>query len=114
MYLRTISEGEATGRVAELYAEERAQLGFVAESTKSWTTREDLLPAFATFTERLRSGSSLSARQWALVSIIAAKHVSSTYCSYVYGKRLVGHLGSKEAVVAVHRDFGQQAARVKT
>jgi uncharacterized peroxidase-related enzyme len=105
MYLKTISEGEATGRVAELYAEERAQLGFVAESTKSWTTRADLLPAFTAFIDQVRSGSSLSAREWALVSLIAAKHVPSTYCSYVYGKRLVGHLGSKEAVAAVHRDF---------
>lgn len=32
-------------------------------------------------------------------------HVLSTYCSYVYSKQLVEGFGSKEAVVAVHRNF---------
>ncbi len=44
-------------------------------------------------------------REWRLITLIAAKHIPSTYCSYVYGKQLVGDLGSKEAVMAVQKDF---------
>ena len=44
-------------------------------------------------------------REWRLITLIAAKHIPSTYCSYVYGKQLIGDLGSKEAVIAVQRDF---------
>lgn len=105
MYLKTISEADATGRVGDIYAAERAQLGFVAESTRSWTTRADLLPAYSHFLEQVRAGSSLSQREWALVSFVAAQHTPSTYCSYVYGKLLVGHLGSREAVAELQRNF---------
>jgi uncharacterized protein YciW len=41
----------------------------------------------------------------ALDHAIAAKHIPSTYCSHVYGKQLIDDLGSKEAVLAVHRNF---------
>jgi uncharacterized peroxidase-related enzyme len=44
-------------------------------------------------------------REWRLITLIAAKHIPSTYCSYVYGQQLIADLGSKEAVLAVLRDF---------
>jgi uncharacterized peroxidase-related enzyme len=44
-------------------------------------------------------------REWRLITLIAAKQIPSTYCSHVYGKQLVEHLGSKDAVLAVQRDF---------
>ena len=44
-------------------------------------------------------------RAWRLITLVAAKQVPSTYCSYVYGKQLIDDLGSKDAVMAVQRDF---------
>ena len=44
-------------------------------------------------------------RCWRLITLVAAKHIPSTYCSYVYGKQLIADLGSKEAVLALQRDF---------
>ena len=37
--------------------------------------------------------------------LVAAKVIPSTYCSRVYSKQLIGDLGSKEAVLAVMRDY---------
>lgn len=105
MYLRTISEKEATGAIADIYASEEAQIGFVMAATRCFTTRPDLLPAYQAFSDAIRSGLSLSPREWRLIALVAAKRVPSTYCSYVYGGMLVGDLGSKEAVIAVQRDF---------
>jgi uncharacterized peroxidase-related enzyme len=105
MYLETIAEEDATGRVAEIYAAQKAQLGFIMATAKCFTTRPDLLPAYTDFSDRIRSGFSLGLREWRLITLIAAKHVPSTYCSYVYGKQLVADLGSKEAVMAVQSDF---------
>ncbi|MET0430704.1 MAG: alkylhydroperoxidase [Microvirga sp.] len=105
MYLRTIAEADATGRVAEIYAAQRAQLGFVMATARSFTPRPDLLPIYTEFSDRIRAGFSLGVREWRLITLIAAKHVPSTYCSYVYGRQLVDDLGSKEAVMAVQRDF---------
>ena len=105
MFLQTIEEDEATGRVAEIYEKQKAQLGFVMEAAKCFTARPDLLPIYTDFSDRIRAGFSLGVREWRLITLIAAKQIPSTYCSHVYGKQLIDDLGSKEAVVAVQSDF---------
>lgn len=105
MYLQTIEEEAATGRVAEIYEAQKSQMGFIMSTAKSFTPRPDLLPIYTDFIDKVRAGFSLGLREWRLITLIAAKHIPSTYCSYVYGKQLVGDLGSKEAVLAVQRDF---------
>jgi uncharacterized peroxidase-related enzyme len=105
MFLNTIGEEEATGRVAELYQAQKAQNGFVMAAMQCWTARPDLLPIYQEFADKIRAGFSLSPRDWRLITLIAAKHVPSTYCSHVYGKQLITDFGSKEAVLAVQRDF---------
>ena len=97
MFLQTIAEEEATGRVAEIYERQKSQMGFVMAAARCFTARPDLLP--------IRSGFSLGLREWRLITLVAAKHIPSTYCSYVYSKQLIGDLGSREAVLAVYQDF---------
>ena len=105
MYLETIPDDGATGRVAEIYAAARAANGFVMEATRCFTTRPDLLPLYTDFANGIRAGFSLPPRAWRLITFVAARHVPSTYCSLVYGGQLVGDLGSRDAVMAVGRDF---------
>ncbi|MFL5023816.1 MAG: carboxymuconolactone decarboxylase family protein [Microvirga sp.] len=105
MFLRTIEEEQATGRVAEIYERQKAQLGLVMDAAKCFTARPDLLPIYTDFSDRIRASFSLGLREWRLITLIAAKHIPSTYCSHVYGKQLIDDLGSKEAVLAVQRDF---------
>ena len=105
MFLKTIADNEATGRVAEIYKAQKAQLGFVMDAARCFTTRPDLLPLHTEFVEKVRGGFSLGVREWRLITFIAARQVPSTYCSLVYGKQLVADLGSKAAVMAVQRDF---------
>jgi uncharacterized peroxidase-related enzyme len=107
MYLQTIAEDAAEGAVAEIYRAQKAKLGFVMATAACMTTRPDLLPVYTAFIEQVRAGFSLSMRDWKLITLIAAKHVPSTYCSSVYGQQLVVDLGSKAAVLAVQRDFRQ-------
>lgn len=105
MFLQTIPEDEATGRVAEIYSTRQSQVGFVMASVKCFTTRPDLLPLYNDFFDGISGGFSLEPRAWRLITLIAAKQVPSTYCSYVYSQQLIDDLGSKDAVLAVHRDF---------
>jgi len=105
MFLQTIEEDEAAGPVAEIYEKQKVQLGFVMEAAKCFTARPDLLPIYTDFSDRIRAGFSLGLREWRLITLIAAKQIPSTYCSHVYGKQLIGDLGSKEAVLAVQSDF---------
>lgn len=105
MFLQTIEEEQATGRVAEIYERQKAQLGFVMEAAKCFTARPDLLPISTDFSDKIRADFSLGLREWRLITLIAAKHIPSTYCSHVYSRQLIDDLGSKEAVLAVQRDF---------
>ncbi|WP_114945522.1 carboxymuconolactone decarboxylase family protein [Microvirga calopogonii] len=105
MFLQIIEEEDATGEVAEIYEKQRAQLGFVMEAAKCFTARPDLLPIYTAFSDRIRAGFSLGLREWRLITLIAAKHIPSTYCSHVYSRQLTDDLGSKDAVLAVQRDF---------
>jgi uncharacterized peroxidase-related enzyme len=105
MFLKTISSEAATGRVAEIYEKQNSQSGFVMDAARCFTTRPDLLPLYTDFSDGIRAGFSLGMREWRLITLIAAKQIRSTYCSHVYGKQLIADLGSKEAVLAVQRDF---------
>jgi hypothetical protein len=80
-------------------------MGFIISTAKSFTPRPDLLPIYTDFIDKVRAGFSLGVREWRLITLIAAKHIRSTYCSYVYGKQLIGDLGSKEAAMALQKDF---------
>jgi uncharacterized peroxidase-related enzyme len=104
-FLRTVSDDEATGDVAEIYRQQREASGYVPESTRVLTTRSDVLVAYTRFVETIRGGFSLPMRDWRLITFVAAKHIPSTYCSLAYGKGLLGDLESPEAVLAVQSDF---------
>ncbi len=111
MFLKTIGEDEATGRVAEIYAANKANLGFVMSATACWTTRPDLLPLWEDFFAQVKANFSLTARDWRLITFVAAQQVPSTYCAMVYGKQLLDDLGSKEKVLSVQRDFRNAGLR---
>jgi len=85
MFLKTVGEAEATGRIAELYWAQRAQNGFVMSDMRCWTARPDLLPIYQDFADKIRAGFSLSPRDWRLITFVVATQVPSTYCSHVYG-----------------------------
>ena len=106
-YLQTVPDDEATGEVAKIYRQEIDASGYVPESTRALTTRPDVLAAYTSFVGAIRGGFTLPVRDWRLITLVAAKHIPSTYCSLAYGKGLLGDLGSPEAVLAVQRDFRQ-------
>lgn len=106
-FLQTVPDDEATGEVAKIYRQEIDASGYVPESTRALTIRPDVLAAYTSFVGAIRGGFTLPARDWRLITLVAAKHIPSTYCSLAYGKGLLGDLGSPEAVLAVQRDFRQ-------
>lgn len=106
-FLQTVPDDEATGEVAKIYRQEIDASGYVPESTRALTIRPDVLAAYTSFVGAIRGGFTLPARDWRLITLVAVKHIPSTYCSLAYGKGLLGDLGSPEAVLAVQRDFRQ-------
>jgi uncharacterized peroxidase-related enzyme len=104
-FLKTVSDSEATGEIAEIYREQRETIGYVPEATRVLTTRPDVLLAYRRFVEVVQDRSTLSVREWRLITFVAARNVPSTYCSLAYGTRLLADLASPDEVLAVQRDF---------
>ena len=104
-FLHTVSDEEASGEVAEIYAEQRESFGYVPASARALTTRPGVLEAYQRFLEVLQGGFTLSTRDWRLITFVADQSIPSTYCSLAYGKRLLPDLASPDRVLAVQRDF---------
>jgi uncharacterized peroxidase-related enzyme len=104
VYLRTIEPAEAEGEVASIYAEEMASMGRVMQATQCWSARPDILAPVEHLLHQIRDGFSLGLINFRLITLVAAKHVPSSYCSHVYFKALSGMIG-REQTLAVHRDY---------
>lgn len=104
MFVRTIEPSEAEGEIASIYDGEMASMGRVMEATRCWTARPDILAPVEHLLHQIRDGFSLELVNFRLITLVAAKHVPSSYCSHVYFKALSGMIGREQAL-AVHRDY---------
>jgi uncharacterized peroxidase-related enzyme len=104
MYIKTISDAEATGDIAELYRAEVAGMGMVMEATRCWSARPDMLIPIEHLLHQLRDNFSLGLLNFRLVTFIAAKYVPSSYCSHVYFRSLSKMIG-RDKTLAIHRDY---------
>ena len=108
MYLKTVSEKEATGGIAETYAAERADMGMVMNATRALSARPDMLEPVDMLLNQLRDGFSLGLEAFRMITLVVAKHVPSSYCSHVYFRGLTRFVGREQALAiqADHRSAG--------
>lgn len=108
MYIKTITPDEATGEVARLYAQEIETQGRVMAATQCWSARPDMLAPVEHLLHQMRDGFSLGLINFRLITLIAAKHVPSSYCSHVYFRSLSQALGRDKVlkIQANHRNAG--------
>lgn len=104
MYIRTVSSEEATGEIADIYGGEIESMGLVTEATSCWTARPDMLGPVEHLLHHIRDGFSLGLLNFRLITLIAAKHIPSSYCSHMYF-RSCSKLMDREQVLAVQRDY---------
>jgi uncharacterized peroxidase-related enzyme len=105
MFLQTVAEEDATGAISEVYAKEKAGVGFVPEAARCFSTRPDMPALFDTFFDGIKANFSLGGREWCLITFVAATHLRSTYCSQVYSHRMLALGESKETLLAIQRNF---------
>ena len=59
MYLKTVSDDEASGEMADMFAAERAGMGMVMNATRCWSARPDMLVPIERLLHQMRDGFSL-------------------------------------------------------
>jgi uncharacterized peroxidase-related enzyme len=87
LFIQTISEAEADGKLHEIYEGDRRSLGYVPNHGKVFSLRPDVLEAWRTFQGSIRKNIRL--RRYELVTMAAAMALNCRYCLLAHGSILI-------------------------
>src|SRR5262252_4219061 len=85
-YLQTVPPGEAAGEVKGMYDKDLAAQGYVANYTRAFSLRPDVLEGWLALKDAITSG--MDPRLYELATVAAATAIRSSYCSLVHGRIL--------------------------
>jgi len=110
--IRTIREDEATGEVAEIYAEDIEDLGYVPMHTKVMALNPEAYRAFESLARSLARP--LGLRRYELVTLAAAEAIGSDACRLAHARKSLQIMSSDEVlrVVTDYRRAGLSEAEV--
>ena len=106
-YLDSVPEDEAEGETAALYEQDRQDMGYVANYTRAFSLRPEVMGAWVGLAGSIRSGMDL--RRYELATLAAARRLRSSYCTLAHGRVLAEKVMPAEQVrdvVADHRSAG--------
>jgi uncharacterized peroxidase-related enzyme len=96
-YLQTVSESEATGEVAELYAADRAQHGHVKNLTRAFSPRPEVFRAWVGLNTSIKQAMGL--RRYEMATLGAARRLQSSYCMLAHGRTVARELLDEDSLV---------------
>ena len=103
MFIQTISEAEAEGKLRDIYESDQKNLGYVPNHAKVFSLRPDMLEAWRAFQGSIRRN--LRLRRYELVTLAAAKAVNCRYCLLAHGAILNKNGVSVDQLRAILTDF---------
>ena len=106
-FIETVPEAQASGRVAEVYAADRAALGRLPNFTQAFSLRPEAYAAWQHLNATVKGAMDL--RRYELVTIAAARRLRSSYCMLAHGSVLVDRFLEPDVVRTLgtgHRDAG--------
>jgi uncharacterized peroxidase-related enzyme len=106
-FIRLIGDDEATGEAAALFAADLAEDGYVANMTRLFARRPDVLAGWVHLLTAIRDG--MDRRRYELVTVAAARRLRSSYCMLAHGNVLAERFLEPSAVRDValdHRSAG--------
>ena len=112
-FIKTIGEAEATGAVAEFYAQDRENTGYVWNLSRMFSPRPEVYGAWKQLIAAIRDN--MDRRRYELATLAAARHLRSSYCMLQHSSVLLDMFMSAEeleAVAADHHDAGLEPVDV--
>jgi uncharacterized peroxidase-related enzyme len=100
--LETVPEAQATGRTAELYAEDRRALGYVPSHTKALSMNPEAFAAWRTLQAAIAG--SMGMRRFELVTLAAALAIGSKHCRLAHGSKSLKVM-DEEDLLRIARDY---------
>ena len=106
-----LPEPPPSDAAATLYADDRADTGYVDNLTRLWCWRPEVLTAFTDVRTLLLSKSRLSATDIAVIVTATANARADSYCALAWGRRLTAEIGEDAAEQLLRGSTGGLAAR---
>jgi uncharacterized peroxidase-related enzyme len=101
-FIKTATEGTVAGPVAHLYAKDLAEQGYVANSTRVFALRPQVLAGWAQLNGAIKHAMDL--RRYELATLAAARALRSTYCAMAHGRVLRDRFYDPETVRRITTD----------
>ncbi len=112
-FIESVSEDQATGATAEMYATDEEVFGYLPNFTRAFSLRPAVYAAWRQLNGAIKSNMDL--RRYELATLAAARRLRSSYCTLAHGSVLMENFldaDSVAAVVADHRRAGLSATDV--
>jgi uncharacterized peroxidase-related enzyme len=103
MFIETISEAKAEGKVRAVYESDQDSLGYVPNHAKVFSLRPDVLEAWRSLQGSIRKN--LRLRRYELVTLAAARALNCRYCLLAHGSILNKNGVSVDQLRAILTDF---------
>lgn len=100
--IRTQTEAEATGLVAELYDDDIRDLGYVPSHTRVMAVNPEAVKAFEQLIRAVAGP--MDKRRYELVTLAAAEAIGSQACRVAHSRKSLKYMDEQE-IAAVLRDF---------
>ncbi len=103
MFIQTIRESEAEGKLREIYEGDRKSLGYVPNHARVFSLRPEVLEAWRALQVSIRK--SLRLRRYELVTLAAAMALKCRYCLLAHGAILNKNGMSVDQLRAILTNF---------
>ncbi len=113
MFIQTVSEVEAEGKLRELYEGDRKSMGYVPNHARVFSLRPEVLEAWRAFQGSIRKNMRL--RRYELVTMAAAMALNCRYCLLAHGSILIKNgfsVDQLRMILTNFRDAGLEHAEV--
>jgi len=107
-FLQTVPPEDASGEVKAMYDKDLAAQGYVANYTRAFSARPDVLQGWLALKDAITSG--MDPRLYELATVAAATAMRSSYCSLVHGNILATGYYPAEQVVSIAGDGDETGA----
>jgi uncharacterized peroxidase-related enzyme len=101
-FIGTVSEAEAVGPAAEMYATDRKAFGFLPNFTRAFSHRPETYAAWRQLNGAIKAG--MDPRRYELATVAAARCLRSSYCTLAHGSVLMDKFLDADSVTAIVED----------
>ncbi|HEX6698710.1 MAG TPA: carboxymuconolactone decarboxylase family protein [Solirubrobacteraceae bacterium] len=112
-FIETVSEGDASGELTQMYETDREIFGHLPNLTRAFSQRPDVYAAWRQLNGAIKANMDL--RRYELATVAAARRLRSSYCMLAHGSVLMDKFVAPDelaAIVADHRAAGLEPVDV--